>query len=414
MRNFMKNIVLQSAYTYATLCERNLLDFATSKNLDGFFEETITVHPASTLEFDVNSKERYGKISIHYHSVGQIFVEAKAGRYWAIRNFQKLNFLLSQIGLLLFLFKLTRRQKGLLIRAEDPRYNGIIGYLLTKVNRAPFIVGTWGNPDTIRRFTLRPLQPRIFPTVKAEERCERFLMKRAKCVLVQNEDNFNYAVSYGAREENVKYFRLGNAIYPGHFLEPHRRLANIDITKSDVNICTVSRLEKLKLVDHAIMAFADMKHKGVSQLYIFGDGNEKEALKDLSFRLGVADRVNFMGNVDQETLSQMLVRMNLVLSPLMGRALTESALAALPIVAYNIDCHPEIVKTNVSGILVKYLDYQAMAKAADYLVEHVEESTEMGLVARTVALDLMDPTKLIEEQRGIFSKLLQEYCKVEE
>lgn len=391
-----------------------MLDFATSKDLGGFFETVYTVHPAATVELNINASERYGRVKIYRHSQAQIFIEARIGRYWHLRKFPLLNFVLSQIGLSVYLIKLFKRDKNLLIRAEDPRYNGLLGFFLTKLKGLPFIIGTWGNPDSIRKFTGTPLQPRVFKNVNSEAFCERFLMKRANCILVQNEDNFNYAVAYGARVESINYFRLGNAIYLGHFLEPDRRLANQDISDSSFNVCTVSRLEKLKLVDHAIMSFADMKHKDVAQLYIFGDGSEKEALIDLTIRLGIADRVNFMGNVDQETLSQLLVRMNLVLSPLMGRALTESALAALPIVAYNIDCHPEIVKTGVSGILVEYLDYQAMAKAADYLVEHVEESTRMGLTARNVALDLMDPTRLIEEQRRVFSNLFREHCKVKE
>ena len=35
----MKLIVIQSAYTYKVLCERNLIDFAISKELNGFFDK---------------------------------------------------------------------------------------------------------------------------------------------------------------------------------------------------------------------------------------------------------------------------------------------------------------------------------------------------------------------------------------
>ena len=277
--------MIQSAYPYKTLCERNLLDFATSKDLGGFFDTVYTVHAAATVEFDINSRERYGKIATYRHSPTHIFIEAKFGRYWHLRKFPALNFVSSQIGLILHLIKLSWREKDLLIRAEDPRYNGLLGFLLTRIKRIPFIVGSWGNPDSIRKYTGAPLQPRVFRSVKMEETCERFLMKRADCALVQNEDNFNYAVLYGAKRENVKYFRLGNAIYPGHFAEPEGRTLSPEglaiINHEGYKVCTVSRLENLKIVDHTLKSFKGMKCSINSQLYIFGDGSEKKSLMDL-------------------------------------------------------------------------------------------------------------------------------------
>jgi len=408
----LKLIVIQSAYPYKTLCERNLLDFATSKDLGGFFDTVYTVHAAATVEFDINSRERYGKIATYRHSPTHIFIEAKFGRYWHLRKFPALNFVSSQIGLILHLIKLSWREKDLLIRAEDPRYNGLLGFLLTRIKRIPFIVGSWGNPDSIRKYTGAALQPRVFRSVKMEEVCERFLMKRADCALVQNEDNFNYAVLYGSKRENVKYFRLGNAIYPGHFAEPEGRTLTPEglaiINHEGYKVCTVSRLENLKIVDHTLKSFKGMKCSINSHLYIFGDGGERNSLIDLGRELGIGDRIHFLGNVDQETLSRLLPHMDLVLSPSMGRALTEAALAGLPIVAYDTDCHPEIVKTGETGILVKYLDIRAMSDAGDCLFNNRAKAKRMGEAARIWTMGLMNPEKLILEQRLIFSKLIED------
>lgn len=407
----MNLIVIQSAYPYKALCERNLLDFATSKDLDGFFHTVYTVHAAATVEFDVNSRERYGKITKYKHSSTHTFVEAKVGRYWCLRRFSFLNFVLSQINLIYYILKLSWGDKDFLIRAEDPRYNGLLGYLLTRMKRLPFIVGSWGNPDSIRRYTGTPLQPRVFRSVKAEEYCEKFLLKRADCVLVQNEDNFNYAVQYGAKKEKVNYFRLGNAIYPEHFTNPRSRTSSPDdqtkINHLGYKICTVSRLEKLKIVDHTLKSFREMEEAINCQLYIFGDGSERNSLLDLANELGISDRTHFLGNVDQKTLARLLPHMDLVLSPSMGRALTEAALAGLPIVAYDTDCHPEIVKTGETGMLVKYLDIQAMAEAGDYMLQNRADASRMGAAARAWTLDLMNPGKLIDEQRKIFMSLME-------
>ena len=406
----MKLMVIQSAYPYKTLCQRNLLDFATSKDLDGFFNKVYTVHPAATVELDVNSRDRYGKIEIFQHSEIHVFIEAKFGRYWNLRKFPLLNFIFSQVGLMIHLVKMTWGDNDLLIRSEDPRYNGLIGFVLTRVKRLPFIVGSWGNPDSIRKYTGKPLQPRVFKTSKIEAICEKFLLKRAECVLIQNEDNFNYAVLYGAKKEKVKYFRLGNAIHAGHFSEPKNRKFfpedQIAINHKGLKVCTISRLENLKIVDHSIKSFSLMKGCNNSHLYIFGDGSERNKLSALADELNLGERIHFLGNVDQETLARLLPKMDLVLSPSMGRALTEAALAGLPIVAYNTDCHPEIVATGSTGILVKYLDMKAMAEAGDYMLENQNSADIMGSKARVWTLNLMDPEKLINEQRLIFSELI--------
>lgn len=406
----MKLIVFQSAWSYKTLCDRNLQVFATSKDLGGFFEKVYTVHPASTIEDEVASKSRYGKLAIYDHSATHTFIEAKAGRFWKLRSFPFINFIFSQINLIYFLLKLTRGEKEIFIRAEDPRYNGLLAFFFIHLKRRPLILGCWGNPHTIRNYTRRPIQPRVFKTTKIEEFFERFLLKRADRVLVQNEDNLNYAVLFGAKKENIRYFRLGNAIFPGHFEELKQRTvlpSDIDaIGQNGFKICTISRLEKVKVVDHALRAFHAMKNCSESQLYLFGDGSEGDSLKYLAHNLGIENRVHFMGNVDQEMLARLLPLMDLVLSPLMGRALTEAALAERPIVAYDIDCHPEIVKNDQSGFLVPYLDYRAMALAGDHLLDNPAVAKKMGLEARAVALDLMDPVKLIREQRLVFRELL--------
>lgn len=406
----MKLLVFQSAYSYKALCERDLLVFATSKDLDGFFEQVITVHAAATIEEDATNKDRYGRLQVHRHSEIHTFVEARPGRYWALRRFPMTNFFLSQIGLMAYLLRITAGEENLVVRAEDPRYNGILGYIFTRLKRRPFIVGSWGNPDSLRRYTKAPLQPRVFRTTAKEEACERFLLKRASCVMVQNEDNFNYASSYGAKTQNIKYFRLGNAIYPGHYQEvKQRRAANKAleiISHPGLKVCTISRLEKMKLIDHTIKAFQGMTSSEKSHLYLFGEGSERESLMSLARDLGIEGRVHFPGNIDQETLASLLPRIDLVLSPSMGRALTEVALAERPIVAYDIDCHPEIVIDEKSGFLVKYLDIQEMSEKGDFILQNPSIALTMGKMAREVAIDLMDPKILISEQRQVFLDLL--------
>ena len=66
------------------------------------------------------------------------------------------------------------------------------------------------------------------------------------------------------------------------------------------------------------------------------------------------------------------------------------------------------MKTGETGVLVEYLDIQAMAEAGDYMLDNRVEAKRMGEAARVWTMDLMNPEKLIQDQRLIFSELLAE------
>lgn len=406
----MNLIIIQSAYPYRLLAERDLYDFALSKSLNGYFKRVFTVHPASTIELPVENKQRYGPIEVINHDDINQFIEAKVGFSYHLRSFPRLNFVIAQMNLFYFLFKTIRNARPLLIRAEDPRYNGLLAFLFSKIFRLPFIVCSWGNPEAIRSYTSKPLQPKVFRSVQLEEKCEKFLLGHADFVLVQNEDNASYAKNFGAKPNRVHFFRLGNSIHTAHFSEPDLRDSSPYVKDSHrmaFRFCTVSRLEKLKKVDHVIEAFSQMNANRSCYLFIAGDGQEMRHLKALARDMKLEDRIIFLGNLKQEELSMLLADMDVALCSSMGRALTEVSLAGIPSIAYDIDCHPELVLHERTGFLVKPLDVAGMARAADYLFENRQLSKEMGKRARTYTLEFMNPAQLIKEQVWFYEQLLK-------
>jgi glycosyltransferase involved in cell wall biosynthesis len=64
------------------------------------------------------------------------------------------------------------------------------------------------------------------------------------------------------------------------------------------------------------------------------------------------------------------------------------------------------LKTGETGILVKHLDTNSMAEAGDYMFDNRVEAKRMGRASRVWTMDLMNPEKLVLEQRLIFSKLI--------
>ena len=114
------------------------------------------------------------------------------------------------------------------------------------------------------------------------------------------------------------------------------------------------------------------------------------------------------GNVDQQMLAQLLAKAAVVVSPHTGRALTEAALAAAPIVAYDVDWQSELIETGCTGTLVNHDDIPGLGRAVIDLLDNPELRRRLGRAVRKRALDMLDPAALNEHERQAYRKLLRE------
>jgi glycosyltransferase involved in cell wall biosynthesis len=340
-------------------------------------------------------------------------IEGKFGRFYYLSGFSKLNFFLSQLDLVLCIFKIIKKNKIKIVRAEDPYYNGILAFIFAKLFRLPLMIGVWGNPANIRQQTKKPLMPRLFRWIWVEEIIERFILRKADLVLVQNEDNRSFVLQKGVPFHKTWIFKISNVLHECHWIPPLDRIdGSIDLLEFNIQKnCTllcISRLEELKHLDHLIHIVKHIKDNGRSaSLLLVGDGSLKEELRNMAIRLGVSSQIIFCGNRDQEWISRVVPKVNVVLSPLTGRALGEVALGGAPVVAYDIDWHSEIVKTNDTGILVPYLDYKKMAKAVEFLLSNPNFAIKLGKNLRNLALKNLNPRDANQIQINAYELLLR-------
>ena len=90
----------------------------------------------------------------------------------------------------------------------------------------------------------------------------------------------------------------------------------------------------------------------------------------------------------------------------MGRALTEAALAGVPIVAYDYDWQREVVINDVTGYLVPHKDWLGMSDMAERLLKNNQSAKWMGQNARKKVFDMMNPNKLEKHEIAEYEKLL--------
>lgn len=407
-----KMLVFDSAYTHRILTERNLAPIVTGRDLGGYFDHIWTVHPVAGLLEPAGSGNRFGPPQVRALAPGHTHIEGKVARFDWPRWLAPLNFLIAQIELLWLVRRVVLREGIRLVRAEDPLYNGLLALLFRRKHKRALLIGVWGNPGELRRNTGQPIMPRFSRKIWIEEAIERFVLRRADLAMAQNADNRTFLLAHGVRPERTIIFRLGNLLHKAHFVDPAARgdgradLRELGVDNAETLVC-ISRLEILKMVDHVVRVVAELKSRGRAvYALLVGDGAERAPLAALALELGVEDRVLLCGNRDQEWLARILPRVSAVLSPLTGRALGEAALGGRPIVAYDVDWHSELVETGITGELVPYRDWRAMADATERLLADPPYADRCGEAVRQRAFEMLDPARADEAQIAAYEDLL--------
>jgi len=409
-----KLLVFHSTYTVDDIRSRGLEVFISARDAGEFFDSVLTVSPIASLQYSSHRSDRFGKAKFFQLDSRNRVLEGKISRFHLSDKLRIIDFLFAQFSVVVSLVKSGGLRSVRLVRAEDPRFCGLYGLFFSWLLRKPLVIGVWGNPARIRESTKSPIMPNLFRTGLMEERVEKFVLKRASMVLAQNQENMNYAIALGVDPLRTRLTPLGVGIDSSHFVSNSDRydvtsdLQGFGITSERTVVC-VSRLEKLKFVDHAIRACVVLSKAGVDfKLVIVGDGREKPNLINLAKTLGISNNIVFVGNRKQVWLSGFLARADIAIVPLAGRALLEIGLAGCPAVAYDVDWHSEIVRPGITGTLVEYLNYEELGHAALKLLSHDELISRMSQKIKEHAQDIANPKALAQVQADIYKELIEE------
>lgn len=329
-------------------------------------------------------------------------------RFEALRGLPYLNFVLAQVGLILMLDEIIRRE-GVAIVRGDPYYHGLLALLLGALNRRAVEVRIVVNHDAIYETVGALAHPRLFRWRALERRVARFTLSRADSVVAGSADNREFALQNGARGECLAYIGNWTMINPVHLADPGVRepLGDEFGLEGRPIVLSVTRLERMKHPDDVVasMARAHRRDPRIAGL-IVGEGSMREELVELCRSLGVEDHVIFAGGRSQPWVARMMAQSAVVLAPLAGLALVEAALSAVSIVAYDYEWHSELIRSGQEGILVPFGDTGAAAAAICALVEDPELRRRLGRQARARVLEIMRPAELLAHERSHADQLL--------
>ena len=151
--------------------------------------------------------------------------------------------------------------------------------------------------------------------------------------------------------------------------------------KREKVILAVGRLnDYLKGFDLLIESFAKLKNQDW-ELHIAGGDEEGEALKEQAERLGVINRIKFLGKVKEIDKCYAYAGMFVIPSRSEGfpNALAEAMTAGCCCIAFDFTAGPrDIIVDGISGLIVENGNTTEMAKAIDYLKAHPEKRIQLS------------------------------------
>jgi phosphatidylinositol alpha-1,6-mannosyltransferase len=182
-------------------------------------------------------------------------------------------------------------------------------------------------------------------------------------------------------------------------------------------LVTVARLEQVKGIDTVIQALPAILERAPDVGYVIaGRGPDRERLEKLAHKLGVADRVRFLGLVGDQDLPAVynLGSVYLGMSRRVGRmdvegfgiSLVEASACGLPVVAGNSGGIPDAVRDGETGILVPPEDPAALADAVCRVLTDRALATRLGQNGRRAVESHFNWDRVVRDLRAIESEVV--------
>lgn len=180
-------------------------------------------------------------------------------------------------------------------------------------------------------------------------------------------------------------------------------------------VTCVGRVVPSKQQDHAIRVLHALREQNIDAgLLIVGEGflmEEKgymDQLRSMVGTLGLESHIVFTGH--REDVLQIMVATDAVLHTSKYEGLpnipVEAALAAKPIVCYEVSGAREVIRDSETGFIVGQGNVRAAAERLQRLAESPELANSMGRRARRIVNDEYSESRMIENSLKLYRRIL--------
>ncbi len=194
-----------------------------------------------------------------------------------------------------------------------------------------------------------------------------------------------------------EYYKVEASIRTCLNIEPYEKV-----------IVHTSNFRPVKRIEDVINIFNGILDKIPSRLLLVGDGPEQNKAYELAEKLGISDKIEFLGK--QSRVVKILSASDLFLLPSekesFGLAALEAMACEVPVVASNTGGLPEVIEHGKSGWLADVGDVEEMIRGSIEILEFDEKYKAYAFEARKRAIDHFDAEKLVLEYEALYKEIL--------
>lgn len=333
-------------------------------------------------------------LALQGRTLGTLVLIPALGR--EIRGFQDL-------AALFRLIRLIRRVRPHIVHTHTAKA-GTLGRLAALLTGVPLLLHTYHGHVFHGYFS--PAKTRCFLAI------ERWLARRTDRLLTVSETVRAELLALGiGTPEQLMVVPLGLELEPFLGCEPLRGQlrAELGLGEETLLVGIVARLVPIKAHELFLEAAAQVAHRVPrSRFLLVGDGERRAELEALVGRLGLEDRVCFLGW--RRDLDRVYADLDLVAltsrnegSPV---SLIEAMAAGRAVVATRVGGVPDLVEDGVTGLLVPPEDSTAMAEAMSALLGDPERRRALGEAGRKRVSPAFGAERLLGDIDRLYTELL--------
>lgn len=281
---------------------------------------------------------------------------------------------------------------------------GALGRLAAWLAGVPVIVHTYHGHVFHGYFS--PAKTRLFLAI------ERWLARRTDRLLTVSETVRSELLSLGiGTPDKLVVVPLGLDLDP--FAETGalrgQLRAELGLGRDAPLVGMVARLVPIKAHEVFLAAAAEVGRRlPQSRFLVVGDGARRAELETLAERLGLKDRVLFLGW--RRDLDRIYADLDLVALTSINEgspvSLIEAMAAARPVVATRVGGVPDLVEDGVTGCLVPRGDADALAEVMVGLLADLDRRQAMGQAGRKRVIPAFSAGRLLGDMDRLYAELL--------
>lgn len=170
----------------------------------------------------------------------------------------------------------------------------------------------------------------------------------------------------------------------------------------------LSNFRPVKRVLDVVSVFARVSKALPARLLLIGDGPDRSAAEFLAMRLGIADRIDFVGK--QENVNELLGLSDLMLMPSemesFGLAALEAMACCVPAIATRVGGVPELIDSGKNGLLYEVGDIEGMASGAISVLSDDARLDSLSRAARRTAQEHFCASRIIPLYERFYEQII--------